>query len=149
MGAGVNMAIRKSVTEKIGWFHEALDAGTPSQSGGDHEYFTRILRSGYYIVYEPAALNWHRHRRTLEETCKAVYGYGVGMYAYWTKLLLEDKEWWMLRQAWSWFWGYQVPQLIRSGLRIGSYQPLSLVWAEWRGCFHGPSAFLRSRKKIS
>ncbi len=148
MGAGVNMAIRKSITEKIGWFHEALDAGTPAQSGGDHEYFTRILRYGYYIVYEPAALNWHRHRRTLEDTRKAIYGYGVGMYAYWTKLLLEDKEWWMLRQAWTWFWGYQLPQLVRSFLRKGDHQPFTLVWAEWKGCLQGPSAFLRSRKKI-
>src|SRR3954452_22432114 len=67
VGAGANMAVRRSLAERIGYFDEALDAGTPTQSGGDHEFFARILRAGHHIVYEPAALNRHRHRRTWEE----------------------------------------------------------------------------------
>lgn len=147
IGAGVNMAIRKSIVEKIGWFDELLDAGTPTQSGGDHEYFTRILRSGYYIVYEPRALNWHRHRRTINEAKKAIYGYGVGMYAYWTKLLVEDREWWILRQAIEWFYYYQLKHLVKAILHVRNHHPLALVWAEWRGCFRGPFAYFESRRK--
>lgn len=147
IGAGVNMALRKDIVHKIGWFDEALDAGTPTQSGGDHEYFTRILRSGYYIAYEPSALNWHRHRRTLDDTRKAIYGYGVGMYAYWTKLLIKDREWWVLRQAIEWFYYYQFKNLVKSILRWPGHHPLSLVWAEWRGCFRGLSAYFKSLKK--
>lgn len=147
IGAGVNMAIRKSIVQKIGWFDEALDAGTPTQSGGDHEYFTRILRSGYYIAYEPSALNWHRHRRTMQDAEKAIYGYGVGMYAYWTKLLVKDREWWVLRQAIEWFYYYQLKHLIKAIIHWRGHHPLSLVWADWRGCFRGPSAYFESLRK--
>lgn len=147
IGAGVNMAIRKNLVEKIGCFDESLDAGTPTQSGGDHEYFTRILRSGYYIVYQPSALNWHRHRRTMADTRKAIYGYGVGMYAYWTKLLVKDREWWVLKQALYWFYRHQLYHMIKSLIRRGDYYPLTLVWAEWQGCFKGPSAYFSSIKK--
>ncbi len=51
----------------------------PTQSGGDHEFFARILLAGFYIVYEPEGLSWHRHRRTWEETHKAIQGYGTGL----------------------------------------------------------------------
>ncbi|MFN5936792.1 MAG: glycosyltransferase family 2 protein [Sphingobacteriales bacterium] len=147
IGAGVNMAIRKNIVHKIGWFDESLDAGTPTQSGGDHEYFTRILRSGYYIAYQPSALNWHRHRRTMDDTRKAIYGYGVGMYAYWTKLLIKDREWWVLKQAFQWFYSHQLRHLLKSLLKRGDHFPLTLVWAEWQGCFKGPSSYFSSLKK--
>lgn len=149
VGAGVNMAIRRSVVDSIGWFDERLDAGTPTQSGGDHEYFTRILRSGYYIVYEPRALNWHRHRRTIDDAARAIYGYGVGMYAYWTKLLLEDKEWWIIRLAANWFYTHQLRHLLKAIFRKGEHYPLALIWAEWKGCFKGPSAYFQSKKQRS
>ncbi len=92
VGAGVNMALRRSAVEQVGFFDEALDAGTPARSGGDNEMFTRILLAGYRIVYEPAALNWHRHRRTWEELRAAIYGYGVGVYAAWTRSPLVEGE---------------------------------------------------------
>ncbi|MCA1627002.1 MAG: glycoside hydrolase family 2, partial [Acidobacteria bacterium] len=88
----VNMALRRSAVEQVGFFDEALDAGTPARSGGDNEMFTRILLAGYRIVYEPAALNCHRHRRTWEELRAAIYGYGVGVYAAWTRSLLVEGE---------------------------------------------------------
>ena len=46
VGAGVNMALRRTVLELVGPFDEALDAGTPTKSGGDHDMFTRILLGG-------------------------------------------------------------------------------------------------------
>jgi GT2 family glycosyltransferase len=85
IGAGANMAFRRSVVEYVGFFDEALDGGTPTHSGGDTEMFSRILSQGYRIVYEPAALNWHCHRQTQEELRRTIYGYGVGVYAFWTR----------------------------------------------------------------
>src|SRR5262245_53736144 len=67
VGTGSNLALRRSVLEDVGPFDELLDAGTPTCSGGDYEMFLRILTAGYRIVYDPAALSWHRHRRTWEE----------------------------------------------------------------------------------
>jgi GT2 family glycosyltransferase len=146
VGAGANMSFRRSVIDLVGEFDEALDAGTLTQSGGDHEYFTRILRAGYYIVYEPDALNWHRHRRTMEETRKAIFGYGVGVYAYWTKLFWYDKEFTVIRYTWGWFWYDQLRNLYRSLLKKPGHQPLSLVTAELKGCLKGPGAYFKARR---
>jgi GT2 family glycosyltransferase len=148
VGAGANMALRKSALELVGEFDEALDAGTPTHSGGDHEYFSRILRAGYYIVYDPEALNWHKHRRTMEETKHAVYGYGVGVYAYWTKLFWHEKELSVLKLPWGWFFNNQLPSLIRSVFKRHGYQPLELVLAELKGCLNGPAAYFKSRREL-
>ncbi len=146
VGAGANMSFRKSVIEQVGEFDEALDAGTITQSGGDHEYFTRILRAGYYIVYEPDAINWHRHRRTMDETRKAIYGYGVGVYAYWTKLFWYDKEYSVIKFTWGWFFHNQLRALVKALLGKPEHQPLELVLAELKGCIRGPFAYFKARR---
>lgn len=146
IGAGANMAFRKIMVEKIGLFDKDLDAGTPTQSGGDHEMFARILLAGYHIIYDPAALNWHRHRRTREELVKAIYGYGVGVYSLYTRHLLLNYEFSVLRHAFGWFWYVQLPNLLKALFRRPGAPPLALVTAELRGCLAGPGAYLRSRK---
>lgn len=146
IGAGANMAIRRAIVDQIGPFDPALDAGTATQSGGDHEYFTRILRAGYSIVYEPAALNWHRHRRTPDELLKAIRGYGTGVYAAWTRSLLVDREWSVLHRAIGWFIYGQLPALVRTFLRPGSIPPRDVVVAELQGCLKGPGAYLKARR---
>lgn len=147
VGAGVNMAVRRAVLEDVGPFVEALDAGTPTQSGGDHEMMSRILRNGYRIVYEPAALNWHRHRRSWEALKRTLYGYGVGVYAGFTHLVIEYREWGVLRLAWGWFRYSHGPNLLRILLRRPSAPRASLVFAELRGCLAGPGAYFRSRQR--
>ncbi|MDB5059392.1 MAG: glycosyl transferase family 2 [Chloroflexi bacterium] len=146
IGAGVNMALRRSTLENLGPFDEALDAGTPTHSGGDHEMFSRILAAGYTIVYEPAALNWHRHRRSQEELRRTVYGYGVGVYAAWTRSLLVEREFGVAKSAVNWLRYDQMPKLARS-LRRSEGTRLDLVLAEMLGCARGPSAYLASRRR--
>lgn len=146
IGAGANMAFRKDVQHVIGLFDEALDAGTPTESGGDHEYFARILLAGYQIVYEPEALNWHRHRRTQKETRKAIRGYGIGVYSYWTRLLTTENEWEILKFPYSWFIRTQLPKILRSIFRRPGSQPLDLLLAELQGCILGPWKYYSSRR---
>ena len=145
VGAGVNMAVRREVCGRIGAFDERLDAGTPARSGGDHEMFVRILAGGYRIVYDPAAVNWHRHRRTRQEVLQAVYGYGVGVYAMFTGLVVEHGEIGVLKPAWLWFAGGHLPVL--ANWRRGHSEQRSLVRAELRGCRHGPRAWFDSRRQ--
>jgi GT2 family glycosyltransferase len=64
-GTSANMALRRSVLDLVGGFEEVLGPGTRTRTGEDFEYFSRILAAGYRIVYEPGALSWHRHRRTM------------------------------------------------------------------------------------
>lgn len=146
IGAGANMAVRHSVALEIGGFDPALDAGTATQSGGDHEFFTRVLRAGGMIVYEPAALNWHRHRRTPDELLKAVHGYGVGVYAAWTRSFLVEREWGVFRRALGWFLYDQLPALLRSLRRPDATPPRAVVLAELSGCLKGPGAYIKARR---
>jgi GT2 family glycosyltransferase len=146
VGAGANLAFRRSLVEAVGEFDEALDGGTPTRSGGDHEMFSRILAAGFQIVYDPAALNWHRHRRTREELRDTLRGYGTGVYAMWTRALLLNGELSVLKQALAWLRHGQIPEILRS-LRPASRRiPLSMVLAELRGCLAGPRAYFVARQ---
>lgn len=148
VGAGANMALRRSVLQQVGCFDEALDAGTPTCSGGDHEMFGSILAAGYRIVYDPVALNWHRHRRTWKELRHTLYGYGVGAYSYFTRHLLFHRELSVLQIIAGWFWHDQLPMLVRSLLRRPGCIPLDLVLAELKGCAAGPLSYIASRRKL-
>lgn len=148
VGAGANMAVRREVLDDLSGFDEALDAGTPSQSGGDHEMFGRILAAGHRIVYEPAAVSWHRHRRTWDELRAALHGYGVGVYAMWTRRLLVDREPGVVMHAVRWFRYGQVPHFWRALRRRPDAVPMDLLLAEFRGCLTGPAAYLAGRRRL-
>lgn len=148
IGAGVNMAVRRQIVTELGGFDEALDAGTPTYSGGEVEMFTRVLSNGYRIIYDPDALNWHRHRRSREELRQTVYGYGVGIYAFWAQKLVVDKEFSVVLLAIKWFFQDQLPALLRSLLGRPDHKPLDLVLLELKGCLVGPWAYLQSRHQL-
>jgi glycosyltransferase involved in cell wall biosynthesis len=143
-GAGVNMALRRTLIDLIGPFDEALDAGTPTHSGGESELMARIIAGGYRIVYTPSALNWHRHRRSVSELRRTIYGYGAGVYAFWTGYTLKEREWAVPLVAGKWFWYDQLPSLLRSAARIPGAPPWPLPWDELRGCVAGPWAYWQS-----
>jgi GT2 family glycosyltransferase len=146
VGAGANMAVRRSLLEKVGPFDEVLDSGTPTRSGGDTEMFARILSARYHIIYDPAALTWHRHRRTWRELRRAVYGYGVGTYALWTRMLLVERRLGVVLAAGQHFLFHQLPMVWRAITRQGDHMPLDLALAELAGCLAGSRAYLISRR---
>ena len=141
VGAGANMAVRKREVLALGGFDERLDGGMPTRSGGDHELFVRVLSAGHRIVYEPAAVSWHRHRRTIQELLDTVYGYGVGVYAMWTGLLLERRESGVFRLAWQWLTHTQMPNLFGRDPVVRR-----IARHELRGCMRGPHAWLLARR---
>lgn len=146
-GAGVNMALRRVAIDLVGPFDDALDAGTPTHSGGESELMARVIEGGYRIVYTPSALNWHRHRRSLAELRRTIYGYGAGVYAFWTSYTLRQREWAVPLVAAKWFWYDQLPALLRSAARVPGAPPWPLPWDELRGCAAGPWAYWQARKQ--
>ncbi|MEG4233197.1 glycosyltransferase [Microcoleus sp. Pol11C3] len=146
VGVSASMAVRKSAIDCIGLFDETLGAGTPTVGGEDCELFARILRAGYCIVYEPRALSWHRHRRSWEELRKTLQGYGIGVYAFWTRMLVINKEFSVLRLAWGWLHSKQIPELFASLRKQPESIPSDLLLAQLRGCVSGPMAYFASRK---
>jgi len=148
IGVSANMALRGDIIEVVGAFDEALGVGTPARCGEDYELFTRILRAGYDIVYDPAALAWHRHRRSWPELRHVLRGYGVGVYAAWTRLLLLEREPSVVVMAARWFRHKQLPDIIAALRREPDSPPLDVQLEQLWGCFLGPLAYLRSRRRL-
>ncbi len=89
LGIGANMAMRASAIRDIGGFDLALGAGTPASAGEETVAFIGLLMKGQALVYQPAAIVWHKHRDSVEALERQTYGYGVGMTAMLTALLLR------------------------------------------------------------
>jgi GT2 family glycosyltransferase len=142
VGAGANMAVRRDTALRLGGFDERLDGGMPTCSGGDHDFFSRVLAAGHRIIYDPAAVSRHRHRRTMPELADTVHGYGVGVYAMWTGLLLERREIGVLRVAWAWLRTSQLSALVGRG----TPEAVSLTRREMRGCVRGPRMWVAARR---
>jgi len=143
-GAGVSMAVRRSLLDLVGQFDEALDAGTPTRAGGDSDMFRRILAAGYRIVYDPAALSWHRHRRTEEELTTQLVGYEIAAGALLGKALLRDRNLSTLPHGW---------RLLRRRSRSTLAAAVRRRWPDMfmhvdclRGLLGGPLHYLKSAR---
>lgn len=77
VGAGANMAFRRSIFDKLGLFDERLDVGAAGCSG-DSEYWYRMLSAGWVCRYEPAAVLFHHHRREIKGLEQQIFQYMRG-----------------------------------------------------------------------
>jgi GT2 family glycosyltransferase len=88
-GTGASFAFDRERLVRLGGFDEALGAGTRTRGGEDLDAFVRVLLGGSAIAYEPSAVVWHHHRADEDSLRQQMYGYGTGLTAYLTKLLLQ------------------------------------------------------------
>ncbi|MEV6616073.1 glycosyltransferase [Streptomyces sp. NPDC051051] len=88
-GSGANMAFRTGVLREVGGFDPATGAGTSARGGDDLYGFVRVLAQGHRLRYTPQALVWHHHRETWQDLETQAYGYGAGLTAYLTALLVN------------------------------------------------------------
>jgi GT2 family glycosyltransferase len=77
IGAGANMAFRRSVFTRFGGFDERLGAGA-SGCSEDSEYWYRILAAGGRCLYEPRATVFHHHREDMAGLRRQVRAYMSG-----------------------------------------------------------------------
>ena len=145
VGAGANMAFRRELLDAVGGFDEAFDAGMPTRSGGDTDMFARAIEGGWQLVYEPSIRVRHRHRRTDAELRRQLFGYGVGVFALWTKRLQQGDRY-AFRLAAGTLWWHLAHRLPRALLRTDGEVPPSLVVAEMLGSVWGPMAYWQSRR---
>lgn len=146
-GTGNNMSFRASALRDIGNFDPALGNGTPALGGVDSEVLLRSILSDQQIVYNPAAIVWHTHRREFEGLSKQIYSYGVGLTAYLLKTLLYRPD---LRADFA----KRVPKGVVFALSSSSEKnerkqadyPKELTRLELRGMLYGPLAYWRSRR---
>jgi GT2 family glycosyltransferase len=88
-GSGANMAFRVGALRAVGGFDPATGTGTPAKGGDDLYAFVRILAGGHRLRYAPEALVWHHHRETWQDLRNQAYGYGAGLTAYLTAILVR------------------------------------------------------------
>jgi len=77
IGAGANMAFRRSVFSRVGPFDQRLGAGAAGCSE-DSELWYRVLLAGGQCLYEPRAVVFHNHRADWSELTKQMRAYMEG-----------------------------------------------------------------------
>ncbi|MFJ8586045.1 glycosyltransferase [Streptomyces sp. NPDC093595] len=91
-GSGANMAFRATALRAAGGFDPATGTGTPARGGDDLYAFVRVLTAGHRLHYTPDALVWHHHRETWQDLRAQAYGYGAGLTAYLTALVVRRPD---------------------------------------------------------
>jgi len=145
LGTGASMAFRTQVLRDVGAFDPALGGGTPARAGEDLSPFVEVLLAGWRLVYEPAAIARHFHRRTYEELRRVMLGYGSGLSAYLTRTAVRDPR--------------RIPGIARRALRGARFlldpgspknarkradYPAELTRLELQGILWGPAWYVRS-----
>lgn len=90
-GTGANFALRRAAALELGGFDTALGVGTRTGGGEDIDMFTRVILDGRILVMQPSAIVWHRNRDDLPALRVQARGYGTGLGAWITKLLLNPR----------------------------------------------------------
>ena len=146
-GTGANMAYRRAVFSEIGLFDPALDVGTVTNGGGDLDMFFRILKHGHTLVYEPAAIVWHRHRRDYAGLYTQIANNGIGFFSHLVRNALEfpEERMGIIKIALWWLREWNLRRWLESLLKPTGI-PRALISAELRGSFTGLFCYQKSRK---
>lgn len=142
-GVGTNMAFRREVFTSIGNFDVALDIGTPSGGGGDLDMFHRVIAKGYTLVYEPAALVWHVHRRSALALRRQFFdnGRGFGSYLF---TCLRNRTISRISVLHFAIWDWLGWALLGRLLRPRGF-PRHMVMAELLGALRSPIAYMAAQ----
>lgn len=163
-GSGANMAFRTAALWGVGGFDGATGTGTPAKGGDDLYGFVRVLCAGHTLRYVPEALVWHHHRETWQDVRNQAYGYGAGLTAYLTAILVHQPSL-LPRMLGRLPGGLAHARAITAargavppeegagpapaGPGLHGEQayawPRSLSWLERKGMLYGPVGYLKSR----
>jgi glycosyltransferase involved in cell wall biosynthesis len=142
IGAGANMAFRKVMLEKVGFFDERLDVGAAGCSG-DSEIWFRILLAGGKINYNPLAVSHHEHRKEMKSLQKQLYNY---MRGYTVAALVQDFQ--LKTAGYKRHILYDIPKYYLLLIRIGfpSYTfRYRTLWSEIKGIISGIRYFYKNK----
>lgn len=147
-GSGANMAFRTEALRRLGGYAEDLGAGTVAHGGEDLDVFQRTVSAGHTLVYEPAALMWHAHRRSYEALRRQMFRYGVGLSATVTKWVFDDARTAraILRRLPRGVYYLLSPTSKKNRNKSSTFPP-ALTGLELLGVLAGPVAYLRSRRR--
>ncbi len=89
LGSGANMAFDTNVLRQLGGFDPAIGIGTTAKGGDDLAAFFRVVVR-HQLVYQPAAVVWHRHPQEMSALRQQAFRYGVGFGAYMTSSIVHE-----------------------------------------------------------
>jgi hypothetical protein len=141
------MAFQAPALRAVGGFDEALGAGTRTRGGEDTRAFTEVMLRGGTMVYQPAAVVRHEHRRTLDALRAQLDGYGTGLTAYYIGLLLEKPTRLLplLRLLPKALRDLRGPGSLRTAT-LGEDFPPELLASNLRAMLRGPIQYLLQRR---
>ncbi len=148
-GTGANMVFTPRAIGLIGGFDPALGAGSPTRAGEDTHAFTRLLLRNGTIVYQPTSITRHRHRADLDGLRTQLYGYGVGLTAFYASLIRE-KPGLLFRLI------ALAPRALHAIVAPGSERnrtitnrfPSAVLRANLQGMLRGPLIYVKSRRAL-
>ena len=145
-GSGANAAWRRPILQELGGYDFHLGAGTLTRAGEDLDAYVTCVCAGHQLVYEPAAIVRHEHRRDVNLLRDQVFGYGVALGAMITKRLLRrDERSQLVARLPSGVRYLLSPRSPKNAGKSARY-PKRLTLVELAGIAYGPIAYLRSRR---
>ena len=145
-GTGANLALPRAVLKKLGGFDDGLGIGSPAGGGEDIDMFLRVITAGHRLVYEPAAIIWHRPHPDMSALENEVRTYALGLSAWMTKVACDRVLAPMaLRRAW---WAARRLQLLTPPPGVeGVDLPPGMRRKKVAGILRGPLALAKSRRQ--
>jgi GT2 family glycosyltransferase len=89
-GFTMNVAFRRTVFERFGYFDERFGRGTRIGSGEDADYFFNVLRLGGRTLFEPRAVVVHRWPTARKALRRSMFQSGCAHTAILTKYFLQE-----------------------------------------------------------
>lgn len=145
-GSGANMAFTTAFLKEIGGFDPALGAGTKALGGDDLATFFQVIQKGHKLVYEPSAIVHHSHRREYAQLRRQAYGYGVGLTAYLTSIMMANPRTLLdfaIKSPLGLYYLFN-PNSSKNSPKSDEF-PSELTKLERKGMIVGPFAYFRSR----
>lgn len=146
LGSGANMAFATDYLRECGGFDATLGTGTRSLGGDDLAALHAVIASGHDLVYEPAAIVFHRHHANRPALQRQAMGYGAGLTAYLTSTVIRRPaaalE--LARRVVPGFRQVFAPSSPLNDRRPADY-PAALVWRERAGMATGPARYAWQR----
>ncbi|MBN2431404.1 MAG: glycosyltransferase family 2 protein [Acidobacteria bacterium] len=139
-GTGACMAIRREAFDRIGLFAQTLSPGTPCRAGEEVDFFFRLLKADFSIVYNPRAMVWHDHRRKMSQLTRLIFNYGVSTGSFSTRWFLRERGFRSLYYLWRW----NIVGLTCHALRGRTGYPTGLLLREVAGVMAGPAYYASS-----
>lgn len=144
IGAGANMALRRSAVEEVGGYDERLGAGAAGCSE-DSEMWHRLLVAGHACVYEPSAVVMHSHREDMQGLREQMRAYMRGHVA---ALLVQAERHALRGPLWRLLVSlpaYYLRRLVRDRSALVSGRDPT-YWQELRGMLEGVVYYARNRR---